>query len=143
MDIFDAPANSMLVHACNCMGVWGSGIARLFKEKFPKTHEHYKNFCQSRSDLLGTATFWDEGKYAVGCLFTSYSFGEDKDDEAKILEATKTALVDLFELAKIFNRTEIYSNSGLFGVPWHKTESILVEMSERYPEISWTVCDWP
>ncbi|KAK4904538.1 ADP-ribose 1''-phosphate phosphatase, partial [Elasticomyces elasticus] len=31
--LFDSPDGSALIHACNCMGVWGSGIANDFRER--------------------------------------------------------------------------------------------------------------
>ncbi|KAF9885537.1 ADP-ribose 1''-phosphate phosphatase [Aspergillus nanangensis] len=32
-DLFDAPSDAALIHACNCMGSWGAGIARVFATK--------------------------------------------------------------------------------------------------------------
>lgn len=146
MDIFDAPVNSMLVHACNCKGVWGSGIAAIFREKFPNIHKEYQNYCQTKTNILGTSSVWFSDQYSIGCLFTSDNFGQSKDQESMILDSTKTALLDIFNLAKFFGILNIYSNkfnSGLFGVPWYKSEKILVEISQKFPEINWTVCDWP
>lgn len=40
-DIFDAPANTLIVHACNCQGSWGAGIAKAFKDRYPKAYMEY------------------------------------------------------------------------------------------------------
>jgi len=107
-DLFaNAPTGSVLVHACNTQGVWGSGIAATFKARFPKAYEVYHATCEENGDsLLGKALLIDpqeddtkangggEG-YAIVCLFTSRKFGEHKDSKDLILQSTKTAVVQL------------------------------------------------
>ncbi|KAJ5493681.1 hypothetical protein N7463_009768 [Penicillium fimorum] len=44
-DMFDAPNGAALIHACNCQGVWGAGIARAFHERYPAAYEIYRNHC--------------------------------------------------------------------------------------------------
>ncbi|KAJ5207616.1 hypothetical protein N7449_001995 [Penicillium cf. viridicatum] len=44
-DLFDAPNGAALIHACNCQGVWGAGIAREFRERYPAAYEIYRNHC--------------------------------------------------------------------------------------------------
>ncbi|QQK42185.1 Appr-1-p processing [Penicillium digitatum] len=44
-DLFDAPNGAALIHACNCQGVWGAGIARAFRERYPTAYEIYRNHC--------------------------------------------------------------------------------------------------
>ena len=147
MDLFDAPKEALIVHGTNCLGVWGSGIARLFRDKYPKAAEEYRSICErDGKTLLGTGLIVNDSDRMIGCLFTSYAFGEGVDSIPEILAASKTAIIDMYELAHMFGIEDIYSNkfnSGLFGVPWYKTEGILLEISQNYPEINWTVCDWP
>ncbi|KAL4934542.1 uncharacterized protein BDV17DRAFT_286238 [Aspergillus undulatus] len=45
-DLFDARDGAALIHACNCHGVWGSGIAKTFKQKYPAAFNAYKDYCQ-------------------------------------------------------------------------------------------------
>ncbi|KAI7497671.1 hypothetical protein KC367_g5693 [Hortaea werneckii] len=56
-DIFAAPLNSLLIHACNCEGSWGAGIAKAFKTSYPSAYEVYHAHCISHDpeDLIGTA----------------------------------------------------------------------------------------
>lgn len=148
MDLFDVPRdNAILAHACNCLGVWGSGIARVFREKYPDAAEKYREICErDGKSLLGSSLIVTEADTRIGCLFTSFAFGGGVDTVEQILESSRLAIVDMFELALIFGVDTIYSNkfnSGLFNVPWYKTEEILSEISEKYPDISWIVCDWP
>jgi len=153
MDIFDAPTvDSIIVHACNCIGVWGGGIAKVFKDKFPMSYFEYKahcidNYCiEAKSKILGKSLLLNENDRFIGCLFTSYGFGENADSIEDIIEASEFALHDLCKKAISKNLLNIYSNkfnSGLFNVPWEETEKILIDVLEKYPQINWTVCDWP
>lgn len=98
----------LLAHACNCLGVWGGGIALVFKKQFYSTYELYRNYCHSfassPSELLGTSlllpvSMKDQGyvnetggNMLVVCLFTSVMGQEPAEEIAKY---TELALVDL------------------------------------------------
>ncbi|KAB8202167.1 MacroPoa1plike [Aspergillus parasiticus SU-1] len=45
-DLFDAPDGAALIHACNCIGSWGGGIAKAFKQKYPAAYNIYHTHCQ-------------------------------------------------------------------------------------------------
>ncbi|KAE8392310.1 ADP-ribose 1''-phosphate phosphatase [Aspergillus alliaceus] len=45
-DLFDAPDGAALIHACNCLGSWGNGIARAFTQKYPAAYGIYRTHCQ-------------------------------------------------------------------------------------------------
>nr|KMM72344.1 hypothetical protein CPAG_08641 [Coccidioides posadasii RMSCC 3488] len=45
-DLFDAPENTALIHACNCQGSWGKGIAETFRAKYPAAYRIYRSHCQ-------------------------------------------------------------------------------------------------
>ncbi|KAL4735646.1 hypothetical protein BDV11DRAFT_208303 [Aspergillus similis] len=44
-DLFDAPDATVLIHACNCLGSWGAGIAGVFRKKYPAAYEIYESHC--------------------------------------------------------------------------------------------------
>ncbi|KAL4766491.1 uncharacterized protein BDW70DRAFT_126080 [Aspergillus foveolatus] len=44
-DLFDAPDGTALIHACNCLGSWGAGIAGAFRKKYPAAYEIYESHC--------------------------------------------------------------------------------------------------
>ncbi|KAJ5458662.1 hypothetical protein N7475_010050 [Penicillium sp. IBT 31633x] len=44
-DLFDAPNGAALIHACNCQGAWGAGIAREFRNRYPAAYEIYRKHC--------------------------------------------------------------------------------------------------
>ncbi|KAJ5158059.1 uncharacterized protein N7500_007710 [Penicillium coprophilum] len=49
-DLFDAPNGAALIHACNCQGIWGAGIARAFHERYPAAYEIYRKHCLNYRD---------------------------------------------------------------------------------------------
>src|SRR3990167_1248871 len=145
MNLFDAPENAMILHACNCLGVQGAGIAKVFKNKYPLAFRQYARECREQGSLLlGRSLIVEDSSRIIGCLFTSYDFGDNVDSTSDILKATRTAIVDICESSKLLGITEIYSNkfnSGLFGVPWEESEAVLIEVLNDYPEINWVVTE--
>ncbi|MCJ1394641.1 ADP-ribose 1''-phosphate phosphatase [Xylographa bjoerkii] len=156
-DIFAAPQNSVLIlpdpsfelDACNCRGVWGSGVALEFKKRYPQAFEVYHEECNTPSSefhqksLLGTAllippqdedlaTTADEGHW-IACFFTSVDYGKKVSSELVILESTKKAMADLQKKMKFWKAKgqefgdlwAVRINSGKFGVPWDRTKRIL------------------
>lgn len=138
------PVGTVLVHACNCQGYWGAGVAAAFRQRYPASYEVYKQYCnngQRRSDLLGTTLLIaSEKEPMIGCLFTSVNLGAKKSDRGAIVKATGTAMTRLYrELQQITPPAELLPghreirmpriNSGLFGVPWADTEAELTRVA--------------
>lgn len=142
MSLFDAPEGSILVHACNAQGVWCSGIAAEFKEKYPQAYDDYKSFC-FRGGVVGQALLSPkENNRKVCSLITSFSYGKNVDPVKDILDQTWDSINDLLSLHSGKNLV-FYSNkfnSGLFKVPWKQTEDILQTFVKTYG-IVWIVCD--
>lgn len=132
---------SILVHACNCEGRWGSGVAVCFRQRFPQAHHDYQILCRLHGHgLIGTTLICDDQKPAVGCLFTSRGYGQQKDSVDQILFATDRAIKHMFEqLAPNIHIHSPMINAGLFAVPWEKTEEIINRHLELRPDLKWTV----
>jgi ADP-ribose 1''-phosphate phosphatase len=157
MSLFDAPYDSIIVHACNSQGVWGSGIAKAFKEKYPESFKEYSFFCNMANKERGTATgrsdlssFHVSEPHWVGWIVTSHNYGELKDSVEQIKINTTLALQEFCE--KVYKAhprdeyplIEVYSNkfnSGLFAVPWSDSELILNTVLKDFKRINWIVCD--
>ncbi|KAJ7745437.1 hypothetical protein DFH07DRAFT_16528 [Mycena maculata] len=129
-DIFAAPPNTILVHACNTRGSWGAGIAVAFQARYPAAFVEYKNTCKKQGEeLLGTCLLIRGETHDVACLFTSKDYGRRVDSPAEILKATRLAVADL--LRQNEEGKELHScrfNSEKFGVPWEETEKVLVDL---------------
>lgn len=148
MSLFDAPPESYIAHGCNALGVWGSGIAVPFKQKFPLAFLSYNRFCLNDAKALGKALVIYENNYNVTCLITSKAYGKEKSSKEDILKYSEQAVRSLIGYLKEFSgcsgTNNIYSNkfnSGLFEVPWEETEAVLKKVLDEYPEIDWVVCD--
>ncbi|KAF3930867.1 hypothetical protein ABW19_dt0204263 [Dactylella cylindrospora] len=141
-DIFAAPANSVLVHACNCQGSWGAGIALAFKSKYPAAYRIYNTHCTTRSNpssLLGTTLLippqpTDPDSHWIGCLFTSVHYGRRVDSPERILQSTAEAFEHLVnQVANIESAGEkqigemhaCKINSGRFGVDWGRSKRVM------------------
>ena len=142
-DIFNGGPNSIIVHACNCQGIWGAGIAKAFKQRYPQAYTEYHDLCKRRREcLIGTAQLippTGEGQHFVGCLFTSVYAGRRKGSPSEILKATKPAMQDLLNKIRDWNdstgaagrRLSVDQvrmckiNSGLFNVPWDQSKAKL------------------
>jgi ADP-ribose 1''-phosphate phosphatase len=153
-DLFqNLTGNEIIAHACNAQGVWGSGFARECKERFPNDFIEYQRFCEWWNCGTGKSFLSDGNKNIQGilCLIASEKYGKLKDSPEKILHATKYALNYFSTLLNEEESNFFYSggsinivspkiNSGLFGVPWTDTETVInnfIENSER--KINWTV----
>ncbi len=122
-DLFDAPKGTLLMHSCNAQGIWGSGVALQFKEKFFVEYEMYNIYCNAGPEFtLGTGIIFNR----VACIIASNGYSHKVDDNETILKNTETSIKMIIDnsngpiyLPKI--------NSGLFKVPWEKTELIIKE----------------
>lgn len=157
MSLFDAPKESTIIHACNSQGVWGSGIAKTFKEKYPHSYADYNKFCISYNRERGTAcglaslsTFHDSEPHWVGWIVTSHNYGNLKDSPDLIKIYTTMALEELCKKIYMAHPKEqwpsidVYSNkfnSGLFSVPWEESELILDTILKDFKRINWIVCE--
>jgi ADP-ribose 1''-phosphate phosphatase len=145
MSLFDSPEGSILAHACNAKGVWGRGIAKEFKDKFPNSFKEYNEFCKNQNTIGKSLLGSTENGYQVLSIVTSSDYGNHTDEYSEILANTTLALQDF--MVRLAHMDAIYLgpiysnkfNSGLFGVPWEWTEEILKVFIKKY-NLNWTVC---
>ncbi|KAF2719075.1 hypothetical protein K431DRAFT_287100 [Polychaeton citri CBS 116435] len=144
------PRGALLLHACNCTGTWGAGIAKAFRIQYPAAYRAYRSHCLDNAPEPGSALLIpppspasssggstggggggeaDRGHY-IGCLFTSRGKGKTKDSAAAILEATGRAMGELVGRVGEVGEgvTEVRMpriNAGLFEVPWEETRRVV------------------
>lgn len=154
--LFDAPKETIIVHACNSQGVWGSGIAKPFKDNYPHSFTDYNKFCTIANKERGTAcgraslsSFHESESHWVGWIVTSHDYGPKKDSPELIKIHTTMALMELCKKIYLAHPKEdnpvidVYSNkfnSGLFAVPWEDSELILKTVLKDFKRINWIVC---
>ncbi|GKZ26122.1 ADP-ribose 1''-phosphate phosphatase [Aspergillus brasiliensis] len=121
--LFDAPEGAALIHACNCRGTWGKGIARVFRSNYPAAFEIYRSHCRQFSSEAsyttittsegtrrarlpeGTALIippqkkdYEDGsrkRHWIICLFTSRGLGRMVSPANIVLENTELAITDM------------------------------------------------
>ena len=140
-----AAKKDYIAHACNAVGHWGAGFAWQLKRKFPKDFEQYKKYClENKKNFLESKTgtaFVTKNK--IACLVTSYGFGKEKDKPEAISTRTFYALEDL--RVQLPQNATVYSNkfnSGLFNVPWEKTEAQIKYFLLCRPDVKWIVVNY-
>ena len=121
-DLSNPPKTSIVVHACNCHGQLGAGVALAMKKAFPQAHGIYSKKCSDAEygeQLRGecflirpqvsdakTEEAEKEKECWIGCLLTSHGYGSQtrktgsnphprKDDAEMILANTRKALQSL------------------------------------------------
>jgi len=147
--LFDAPADTWLVHACNTQGSWGAGIAKQFKALFPEAFESYKDSCRFGLASTGESLLIRDGDVGckgtgrrIVCLLTSRGYGDQRDSASTIKVNTTLAINHLVQeyLRPGQKFASNKFNSGLFHIPWEQTEEILKVFVDRY-NLDWTVYD--
>jgi ADP-ribose 1''-phosphate phosphatase len=140
-DLFAAPPNTLLIHACNCVGSWNAGIALAFQKTYPAAYAIYQSHCSSRTpnSLLSTCLLiqpqpGDKPNHWIGCLFTPRKFGRGKDSKDEILDSTDSALQDMLEQLEDGKKKPkgvwmCKINSGSFKVPWVQTKKLIEALS--------------
>lgn len=133
-DLFSAPKDSIIIHACNTRGAWGAGIARQFAKRYPEAYKFYNRMClENGANLLGSCLLIDVEDHTIGCLFTSSGYGSKVDDEQSILDNTFDAIDDLiFQNVQNKPLHMCKINSGLFGVDWELTQEVLEKFDEKF-----------
>jgi ADP-ribose 1''-phosphate phosphatase len=129
-----------LVHSCNARGIWGTGIAVEFKNRFPESYAFYHEFCeQEKEKLVGVSILCpEENGYVIGCLITSDGYGKFKDTPEDILKHTRLALPCVLAENRPIHSNRF--NSGLFNVLWDDTERVLLKaMDDAGYKSPWTV----
>jgi ADP-ribose 1''-phosphate phosphatase len=114
----DSATTTFFLHATNCLGVWGTGIAKALREQFPDAFEADRQSCRSgclpgghpSSDeldrLVGTchlipsSVVSNAAPFSIVCLRTSRGYGRQSkvkaglDNKDVVLRQTCSALQD-------------------------------------------------
>ncbi|PSN61627.1 hypothetical protein BS50DRAFT_578180 [Corynespora cassiicola Philippines] len=150
-NIFAAPPQTLLIHACNTQGSWSAGIALAFKQRYPEAFKIYRAYCtlthnpSSNPVRIGTCLLIPPAekdgkpKHWIGCLFTSAKYGKRKDPPAVIVANTAPAMKDCFKKVKqvggaVRGVRLCKINSARFRVPWERTLEALegIEIEEGW-----------
>lgn len=135
-DLFTTDAVA-LGHGCNVRSVMGAGIAKVFKEKFPKNYGAYSNACAAGLLQPGEAFIYFEDNKYVANLSTQREPGPDASYEWVLYAAADAAL----QLAgKGVDRLAIpMIGCGIGGLEWPGVEHILRAVEIIVPNFEFEV----
>lgn len=126
-DLFLAP-ETIIAHGCNCLGGFGSGVAKIMAEKHPKSRFEYINKFQNKGWKLGEVQFVkSNGKVIANCA-TQYNYGSPKGGKVYVdYDAIKEVMEKLKKVCLEHNLTVAIPKigAGLAGGDWNKIESII------------------
>ena len=129
-DLFelDLPA---IGHGCNCAGSMRGGIARQFRDLFPKMHRKYVRMCASDELVLGGMFVWVTPDLIVYNLATQRESGPDAD-LAAISTSVTAALQDAHERG--LDRLGLPRiGAGIGGLDWDDVSAVLRAAAEASP----------
>ncbi len=94
-NIFESKA-TVLVNPVNCKGIMGAGLAKEFKQRFPKNFEKYNKICKNGWLYPGDVYIcWEDAKVIVNAA-TKYHYREYSDIEYihRILKTLREAIIN-------------------------------------------------
>lgn len=123
-DLFEQRDVDALGHGVNCVGKMGSGIAPLFKSRFPDMHAAYVRACNSGALQVGGVFPWalPNGRFIYN-LASQHRTGRDAR-----LDAVRSSLVQAFAHAAQNNVASIAIpriGAGIGGLRW---DDVLAEL---------------
>lgn len=135
-DLLDA-TEDIIGHQTNTKGVWGSGIAKAIKDRYPEAYLQYQLSCHEYGDkLLGLCwmTKVDEAR-VVANLFGQTTFGRNKNVVYTDYNALRSALQSLKIRAKKFGYSVALPYNigcGLANGDWNVVYGIIEEVFRDY-----------
>lgn len=135
--------NHFLLHASNCKGAMGKGVALEIALTHPSIFKENKKYCwQYQHQLRGSFREFADKNRNVTFLYTSDGWGKNRDPKELIIQNTIRAISVYLWFRKNHKNMVIHSpriNFGLFGIPWTITANIIKSLLPYYPNITWVV----
>lgn len=70
---------NIIMHQVNCKGVWGAGLAKQIRDKYPNAFVDYKRLCDEKgSKLLGHSRIWISKDRTIFSIFGQDGYGRDR-----------------------------------------------------------------
>lgn len=118
----------VLIHGCNCAGVFNSGIAKTIREKFPQVYYDYLKYVKTnnRTNILGNVVSTGfENNCSVVSIFTQLDYGRDP----KVVYVNYKALEYALEKIKLLYKDSMIImptiGAGLANGDWNVIAEII------------------
>jgi O-acetyl-ADP-ribose deacetylase (regulator of RNase III) len=139
-DMFST-GNTVLAHGVNTHGVMGSGIAPLFRNRYPAMYEEYRERCLSGELQPGQTFVWTDWKTGVTVLNIA---SQQKPGRDARLEWIESGMLDAIDQLEQLNFDKIVISMprigcGIGGLDWDDVEPLLESINEKKPEVIFEV----
>jgi O-acetyl-ADP-ribose deacetylase (regulator of RNase III) len=133
--------HTILAHGVNCQGVMGSGVAKTFKEKYPRAFDDYLHFLKGYKDNysyapLGEVCFTDGWpNLTLASMFTPEFYGKD----GKKYMSYEAFFNSFRRVADHFEESTIVMpkiGAGLGGGDWDIIEGLINIILETRPKVN-------
>lgn len=118
---------TIIAHGCNSMGVMGSGVARIVKEKWPRAFKDYRNEYEKNGLFIGEVIFSVCADKIIANCITQQSYGRDKKQYVDY-NAIRTCMSGIKEYMIQRNLNSLAMpkiGAGLGGGDWPLIEDII------------------
>lgn len=133
--------NTLLCHGVNCQGVMGSGVAKTFKQKYPRAFQDYveytKSYLENYSNApLGEVCFTKGGdNLTLACMFTQEFYGRDN----KVYISYEAFFKSFLLVADFYEESTIVMpkiGAGLGGGDWEIIECLMIAVLQFRPKVN-------
>lgn len=127
-------------HGVNTVGVMGAGIAKTFKEMFPKNYRAYQKACSEGFSPGGSLLVQEGGRYIAN--ISSQDLPGPNADLRWLKNGLLSTLLTMNTLG--LNSVALPRiGAGIGGLDYHDVKSTIEEVSEEFPEITVEVWELP
>jgi O-acetyl-ADP-ribose deacetylase (regulator of RNase III) len=136
--------DGVIVHGCNCVGGFGSGVAGAIRRKWPMVHASF-TANGTGGQLLGTTQILEDVVENVTVIngYTQLTCGYDGQRYADP-DAIQAVLLSAANHANIYDK-DLYMpkiGAGLGGLDWETEVLPIVELvSSEFPNVNIHICD--
>lgn len=131
--LFDTELNA-IGHGVNVDGYMGAGIAKQFKQRYPRNYEMYKHACNIHLLKPGAAICWfDNGKYIYNIA------SQDRPGPNAKLKWLRSGLQHAMILCIRSGVEELAIPriaAGIGGLEWTEVLKVIEDLDKKYPKFN-------
>lgn len=137
-DIFNSKAD-VIVNPVNLKGTMGKGLAKQFKDRYPKMFRLYSNACKNGSFEMGKLMLITEEDHRVLLFPTKIDWR--KPSKLEYIEAGLKKLTDNYKRLDIESIAFPKLGCGNGGLDWAEVDKLINKSFEKFPMIDVYVYD--